>query len=100
MNKKIVMDHFDEIVDKLYEAHECALNNRHMQFSVYLYPNGEIYIFSDVAGGNSFLNDDHEVITTFDYSHEEDDEFDIDPIDIIRYFVEQLEVEEDFILGW
>lgn len=45
---------YDQAAEKIREAYEDAMRNTHMRFAVYLDgESGGVYIFGDVAGGNS-----------------------------------------------
>lgn len=43
----------EEIKNKLEDAYIMAMHNKHMQFSVYLWDDGDITILQDIASGNS-----------------------------------------------
>lgn len=52
---KLMDDNFDAIVDKMMEM---EIENNKYQVDLYIYPDGELYEFTNI-GGTSWLNDDH-----------------------------------------
>lgn len=51
--KKLIEDNEEKIKEACFKADKEAYANTHMQFTLYLCDNGELYTFEDVAGGNS-----------------------------------------------
>ena len=71
--KKLIEDNEDKIKEACLEADKEAYENRHMQFTLYLRADGELYTFGDIAGGNSepvaAWNGEEFAIHTFCYQY-------------------------------
>lgn len=111
---KVAEDNYDKIANLMERVH---LQNPQYPVDIYLYPNGEVSEFENV-GRNSWLDDDHVVVTTIDHSFwdipewefDEDGNYSPDNIDNLRrsiyddidQFIETAERDKEFrdSYGW
>ena len=108
---EIAKNHYDEIIEAIKR-----LEKSHPMFDIdlYLYPDGTTYEFEN-CGGNSWLNDEHEVIYTANHQYwdipeeffDEDGNYDPDEGDLqdmaereLDYFIEKMQREENEEEDW